>query len=98
LPDFSLFNIPKWGKIFQIDSKLPNGHKIFQLAIEFTNFLHSKSIQNLPEFGFFSHHLATLINRLPLNTRFNLGANHMYDRELQRQRCKNLHTYTTSID
>jgi hypothetical protein len=27
LPDFSLYNIPKRGEIYQIASKLPNGRK-----------------------------------------------------------------------
>jgi hypothetical protein len=38
LPDFSLFNVPKRGKIFQ-------------MAIEYTNFFLSKALQNSPEFG-----------------------------------------------
>jgi hypothetical protein len=33
LPDFSLFNIPKWGKIDQIVTKLPKGHKLYQIAV-----------------------------------------------------------------
>jgi hypothetical protein len=37
LPDFSIFNIPKHWKIYQIATKLPNAHKIYQMAL-----LHSK--------------------------------------------------------
>jgi hypothetical protein len=32
LPDFSCFNIPKQGNIYQITNKLPSGHKIYQMA------------------------------------------------------------------
>jgi hypothetical protein len=32
LPDFSWKKLPKWGKIYQIIIKLPNGHKIYQMA------------------------------------------------------------------
>jgi hypothetical protein len=43
-PDFSLFIIPKWGKIYQAATKLPNdhkiyyvnGHRIYQMAIKRT--------------------------------------------------------------
>jgi hypothetical protein len=31
---------------------MPNGSNIFQMAIEYTNFFHSKDLQNLPNFGF----------------------------------------------
>jgi hypothetical protein len=37
LPDFSQHNIPKRGKIYQNAAKLPNGHKIYQMA-----FIYSK--------------------------------------------------------
>jgi hypothetical protein len=33
LPDFSLFDVPKWEKINQITTKLPNGHKIYHMAV-----------------------------------------------------------------
>jgi hypothetical protein len=42
LPDFSLLNVPKWGRIYHIATKLPNGHKyipngrnVFQITIEY---------------------------------------------------------------
>jgi hypothetical protein len=34
LPDFSRHNIPKQVKIYQIATKLPNGHKMYQMGIE----------------------------------------------------------------
>jgi hypothetical protein len=33
LPDFSLFNIPKWWKIYQIATKFPKGHKMYQISV-----------------------------------------------------------------
>jgi hypothetical protein len=33
LPDLSLLNIPKWGKIYEIATKLPNGHEMYQMAV-----------------------------------------------------------------
>jgi hypothetical protein len=36
VPDFSWHDIPKRGEIYQIAMKLPNGHKIFQMAIKYT--------------------------------------------------------------
>jgi hypothetical protein len=30
LPDFSSNKIPKWGKIYQMTKKIPNGHKYFK--------------------------------------------------------------------
>jgi uncharacterized protein (DUF2336 family) len=33
LPDFSKHNIPKRGKLHQIDTKLPNDRKMFQIAV-----------------------------------------------------------------
>jgi hypothetical protein len=46
LPDFSWHNIPKWGKIYQIATKLPKGHKIYQMAV-----VYSKSPLNTPTFS-----------------------------------------------
>jgi hypothetical protein len=47
------------GKIYQITTTLPNGHKIYQMtvknfekAMKYTNILQSKALQNLPKFGF----------------------------------------------
>jgi hypothetical protein len=33
LPDFSLFNIPKRGEIYQMSTKLPSGHKLYQMTV-----------------------------------------------------------------
>jgi hypothetical protein len=49
--------IPKRGKIYQMVKTLPNGQTIYQmvviysqqLAIENTNFFHSKALQNVPK-------------------------------------------------
>jgi hypothetical protein len=32
--DFSRYNTPKWGKIYQMTTKVPNGHKIYHLAVK----------------------------------------------------------------
>jgi hypothetical protein len=37
LPDFSWYNIPKQGKIYQITTKLPNGHYIYQRQYDIPN-------------------------------------------------------------
>jgi hypothetical protein len=52
LPDFSCHNIPKRRKMHQIATELPNEHKIYQMAIEYTNLFHSKALKNLPKLGF----------------------------------------------
>jgi hypothetical protein len=52
LPEFSLHNIPKRVKIYQIATKLPNGRNIFQVTIENTNVFNSNALQNLPKLGF----------------------------------------------
>jgi hypothetical protein len=60
LPDFSIHNIPKRGKLYQIATKLPNGHKMFQIAVIYSNLFYS----NLPKFGIFGlkiYHLAALL-------------------------------------
>jgi hypothetical protein len=43
--------------MYQIATKLPNGHKIYQMAVIYSkwpqkmpNFFHSKALQNLPKF------------------------------------------------
>jgi hypothetical protein len=43
LPDFSLHNRPKWRKIYQMATKLPNGHNIFQMPV-----MYSKWPYNIP--------------------------------------------------
>jgi hypothetical protein len=37
LPDFSAHNLPKWGKIYQMTTKLPIGHIIYQTAESIPN-------------------------------------------------------------
>jgi hypothetical protein len=36
LPDFSRHNIPKRGKIYEITTTLPNGHKIYQIIVKYS--------------------------------------------------------------
>jgi hypothetical protein len=36
LPDFSWQNIPKRGKIYQITTIFPSGHKIFQMPVKYS--------------------------------------------------------------
>jgi hypothetical protein len=67
---FSLYNIPKRRKIYQITIKytkwpqdIPNGHKIDRLASKYNNIIYCKTLQNLPKLGFLVWkycHLATL--------------------------------------
>jgi hypothetical protein len=47
LPDFSLFDIPKHGEIYQIVIKIPNGNKIHRIAV-----IYSKWAENIPTFLF----------------------------------------------
>jgi hypothetical protein len=55
-----LIQYTKTGEIYQIATKLQDGHKMYQMAvihivqmvIEYTKIFHSKSLQNLPEMGF----------------------------------------------
>jgi hypothetical protein len=70
LPDFSLHNIPKWGKIYQIATTLPNGHKIYQMAVVYSKWPQKYQpfpFQGLPMFtqigifGLKTFHLATLL-------------------------------------
>jgi hypothetical protein len=54
LPDFSWHIIPKRGKLYQITTTLPNGHKIyqmtvkyiFQMATKYNSIFHPKALQN----------------------------------------------------
>jgi hypothetical protein len=46
LPNFSWNNIPKRGKIYQMTTKLPNAHNVYQMGQE------SQVLQNTPKFGF----------------------------------------------
>jgi hypothetical protein len=42
----------KWPINYQMAIRyIPNGRNIFPMAIENTNFLNSKALQNLPKFG-----------------------------------------------
>jgi hypothetical protein len=59
LPDFSWYIIPKRGKMYQMNTKctewlknIPNGCKIFQIAINYINIFQSRALQNLPKVGF----------------------------------------------
>jgi hypothetical protein len=59
LPDFSWYNIPKRGKIYQMTTKytkwpknVSNGRNIDQMDIKYTNIFHYKTLQNLPKLGF----------------------------------------------
>jgi hypothetical protein len=71
LPDFPWYNIPNWGKIYQITikySKRPQnityGLKIDQMNINIpTNIGNYNTLENLPKLGFLVlkiYHLATL--------------------------------------
>jgi hypothetical protein len=40
---------------------IPDGRKIDQMAIKYTNNFHCKALQNLPKLGFVVCHLATLL-------------------------------------
>jgi hypothetical protein len=59
LPDFSWYNVPKRGKIYQIIIKysewlqnIQNCRKIDQMAIKYTNIFHCKTLQSLPKLEF----------------------------------------------
>jgi hypothetical protein len=52
LPSFYWYNVPKWGKIYQMTSELPNPHKIYQITRMYNNIFHSKVLQNKPKLGF----------------------------------------------
>jgi hypothetical protein len=56
LPDFSWCNIPKREKYTKLTLKctkwpqyIPNGRKIDQMAIKYTNIFRCKSLKNLPK-------------------------------------------------
>jgi hypothetical protein len=36
LPDLSWLNVPKRGKIYQIITTLPNGHKVYQMTVKYS--------------------------------------------------------------
>jgi hypothetical protein len=68
LPDFIWYNIPKGAKIYQRTTKytyqrdivLPDDIKIYQMAIEYADIFHSKSLQNMPELGFWYENRCTI--------------------------------------
>jgi hypothetical protein len=50
-------NILKWPQ------NSPNGHKVYQMVVKYTNIVHCKTLQNWPKLGFLllkTFHLATL--------------------------------------
>jgi hypothetical protein len=58
LPELSWYNLPKREKMYQYT---PNGRKIDQMAIKYTNIFHCKTLLKLPKFGQKMCHLATLL-------------------------------------
>jgi hypothetical protein len=44
--------IPNENQIYQTATKIPNGRKIDQTAIKYTNIFNCKILQNLPKLGF----------------------------------------------
>jgi hypothetical protein len=59
LPEFSWHNIPKGGKYTKLPQHIPivykiipNGRKIYQMSVKYTNIFHCKTHQNLPIFDF----------------------------------------------
>jgi hypothetical protein len=71
-------NTGKYTKLplnYQMDEKT-YGRNVLQMDIEYTNFFHSKVLQNLPRFGFFGweiYHLATLITHASIYLRKAVG-------------------------
>jgi hypothetical protein len=61
---------------YQIAVNIPNGCKIYQMAINFTNNFHSKALQNIPKFEVLMkiNHLATLArtNRFTVKKKKNI--------------------------
>jgi hypothetical protein len=51
LPDFSWHNIPKWGKIYQIATKLPNGLNKYQMAVIYSEWPYNISTFSIPRLG-----------------------------------------------
>jgi hypothetical protein len=63
LPDFSWYNIPKRGKYNKLLLNIPNGHKIYQIALKYTNNFHRKPLLKFTQIAIFGqkiYHLATL--------------------------------------
>jgi hypothetical protein len=62
-------------KIYQWPQAIPNGHKLHQMVIKYTNSFHSQALQNLPKFeifGFKINHLATLVAKFNRSVAVNL--------------------------
>jgi hypothetical protein len=52
LPDCCWHTRPKRGKIYQITTKLPKGHKIQQMTVKYSHFFHSEAHQNLTQWRY----------------------------------------------
>jgi hypothetical protein len=55
LPNFSRYNIPKWGKLHITNYHkigIPKDREIDQLTIKCANMLYCGTLQNLPKIGF----------------------------------------------
>jgi hypothetical protein len=72
LPDFSWYNIPKWGKIYKMTAKLPNAHEMYPMVIKYykwpeniTTFSIARFSEIYPNWDFWSEKkpLATLVNQ-----------------------------------
>jgi hypothetical protein len=62
---FSWHNLPKRGEIYQITTKLPNCHKIYQMAVKYSEwpnykFLDTPKYTKIGIYGLKRNHLATL--------------------------------------
>jgi hypothetical protein len=60
LPDFSWSESTKTGKVYQMTTNytkrpyiIPNGNKLYQMAVKYANIFHPKALQNIPKYGFF---------------------------------------------
>jgi hypothetical protein len=79
LPDFIWSKHTKTEKIYQMTANytkrpciIPNGHKLYQTAVKYTNIFHSKALQNTPKTGFFGlkiNHLATMWSGIILRSK-----------------------------
>jgi hypothetical protein len=59
LPDFSLYQIPEWGKIDEMTTKhnkwhwnISNGRKMDLMSIKYSSILYWKTLQNVPKLLF----------------------------------------------
>jgi hypothetical protein len=51
--DFHPYNMPKREKNAKWPQNIPNGHKIYIMAVKWTNIVLYKTLENLPKLGFF---------------------------------------------